>query len=249
MTRRGMSNYLIQHRRRWYVRVQLPKDVQHLFGQSCIRKTTGTDSYAEAKLVAPEIVSNIKKSIKQARATLRPPADVRVEDLAAKFKELKGADAERFVLDDVVRFVLNQTGQTLADWHKSLPSYDGLAFKQGSPQQNLLETLTGRKTPFLAHFDDWFKQAKVAKMTRDEYASAIRKFAASVKQPFETLSGKDVQGWINALLADDDGIDAKTVKKYLSGLKNYWGYLRGLELVDHDNRPFDNRTIKTRLTG
>ena len=52
-----------------------------------------------------------------------------------QYKGLKGAEAERFALNDVVKFVLQQTGQSLADYHKELPTYGGLAFRPDSPQQ------------------------------------------------------------------------------------------------------------------
>src|SRR3954447_1520337 len=114
MARNG--DYLFQHRRLWYVRVQVPRDVRHLIGQSEIRKSTGTDSRLEAKDRAPAVVAAMKREIKRARATLRPPQEMRVEDLVRRYRELKGigdAEAERFALDDIVKFVLNQTGQSL----------------------------------------------------------------------------------------------------------------------------------------
>jgi hypothetical protein len=103
----------------------------------------------------------------------------------------------------------------------------GWAFPPNSPQQHLLESVIGRKSQFLAHFDDCFTQVPVVKKTRDEYHSAIREFAISARQPLESLSGSHAQGGINELMADDDAgddgrIDDKTVKK--SGIKNYWRY-------------------------
>jgi hypothetical protein len=241
-----MGDYLFQHRRLWYVRVQIPKDVQHLFGQAVIRKSTGTDSRSVAKTRAAPIVASVKYEIDRARETLRPPPERRVEDLAKRFKELQGADAERFVLTDVVKYVLAQTGQTFLNYSKELPSYGGLAFRPGSPQQAMLESITGRKTPFLQYFDDWAKQVAVAPKTRDEYASAIREFASTVKQGLEDLRGSHVQRWVNALLTaeDDEAIDALTVNKKLSGLRNYWDYLRSLELVEDDRKPFHGRTVR-----
>jgi hypothetical protein len=83
----------------------------------------------------------------------------------------------------------------------------GWAFPPNSPQQNLLESVIGRKTWFLAHFDDCFTQVPVVKKTCDEYHGAIREFATSVRQPLESLSCSHAQGRINELMADDDADD------------------------------------------
>ena len=236
-----MNDYLIQHRRLWYVRVQIPTDVRHLIGKTVFRKSTGTDSRKIARARAAPIVERVWREIERARATLRPTLDMRAEDLILQYKGLKGAEAERFALNDVVKFVLEQTGQSIADYHKELPTHGGLSFSPSSPQSDLMVSIIGRKTVFTKHVDEWLIQLGVAPKTRDEYKSAIRDFAGAVKQPLEELRGSHVQKWLNGLLANED---TQTVNKKLSGLRNYWGYLRSLELVDDDRKPFYGRVVR-----
>jgi integrase len=68
--------------------------------------------------------------------------------------------------------------------------------------------------------------------------STISKFA----ETFPTLKDvrrKDVQGWINGLIADE-GKKPKTVTRILSELRGYWKYLVALELASVDPDPFAN---------
>ena len=60
-----------------------------------------------------------------------------------------------------------------------------------------------------------------------------------VKEPIEHLKGAHVQNWIDAVRVDDgdeDGIDAKTVNKKLSGSPNYWHWLNKREVATRPRR-------------
>jgi integrase len=46
-----------------------------------------------------------------------------------------------------------------------------------------------------------------------------------VDEPSETLTTAQVQIWVDEMMADEDGLDAKTVNKRLSGLHNYWVWM------------------------
>jgi integrase len=67
-----------------------------------------------------------------------------------------------------------------------------------------------------------------------------------VKQPIEALEAKHVQAWIDELINPDGdaGISAKTVKRKLSELRNYWRYLQSISVVAEERLPFDHRRVK-----
>jgi integrase len=128
--------------------------------------------------------------------------------------------------------------------------------RAGIPQPDVEKTvklLTGKLTPFGSYLDTcpppkagdppadgWAKVVKVARKTRDEYRSGIEEFMRRVDAPLETLTVDQVQVWVDYLLSDDDGLDAKTVNKKLSGLHNYWTWMgkRGLVKDYRTRQPF-----------
>jgi site-specific recombinase XerD len=60
------------------------------------------------------------------------------------------------------------------------------------------------------------------------------------------LEAKHVQTWIDALInpTGETGTSAKTVKRKLGEMRNYWRYLQSHQVVAEDRDPFARRRIK-----
>jgi len=67
-----------------------------------------------------------------------------------------------------------------------------------------------------------------------------------VNQPLERLEAKHVQAWIDTLInpIGETGTSAKTVKRKLGEVRNYWRYLQSHQIVAEDRDPFTHRRIK-----
>jgi hypothetical protein len=79
----GRYPHLVQHRRRWMVRLIVPRDVRPLLGQSVFKISTGeTDEYRAVAKSVP-IIAALKRRISAARETLRKPPEAKAEALAA----------------------------------------------------------------------------------------------------------------------------------------------------------------------
>lgn len=113
------------------------------------------------------------------------------------------------------------------------------------------EVLTGRKKTclqhdFLAYFDEWKTRTHLKKKTLDQACSEIRKFSDEVPATLTSLTGRMVQTWI------DDGLktsSAGTVRRKLSILKSYWGWLESYDYVARDQSPFEHRRVKDPRTS
>ncbi|WP_158921421.1 site-specific integrase [Acidisphaera sp. S103] len=107
------------------------------------------------------------------------------------------------------------------------------------------------KPPFLEHLEPWKAAVTVSPKTRDEYESAIREFAARVNHPIEDLTQAHVQYCVDRLLStdEDDGLDAQTVTKKLSGLRNYWRYMNLRGAVDRVRKIFNDLDVRNHSVG
>ena len=73
------------------------------------------------------------------------------------------------------------------------------------------DAVTGRATPFLAHFDAWKPSAGLKPRPLDQASSTVKQFAREVNQTLQSLQPRHVQAWIDAQLRNDgNGTSAKT---------------------------------------
>ena len=104
-----------------------------------------------------------------------------------------------------------------------------------------MELATGKAVPLMDHLDEWLGTLSNEAKTKDLKRATVVKFAETF--PFlQDVNRKDVQRWFNKRAADD-GLTTKTLNRYLSELRGYWGYLRSLELVPEEGSPFDKLTL------
>jgi hypothetical protein len=239
--------YLIRHRRKWVVRMIVPADVRDLVGQGAFRISTGEESEHKAQIKAAPIIAALQFKIQTARETLRPPVESHAAALAARYRELNGAEAEIFILDDVIRFALQQGGHSLTDYGRRLNSTHGVAEQAiGQDTRNRIDFIIGKATPFLSHVEAWKPHAGLKPRPFDQALSSLKSFDAAVKQPIETLEAKHVQAWIDALISpqSETGLSAKTVARKIGEVRNYWRYLQSVQVVPEDRDPFLKRRIK-----
>jgi integrase len=249
----GRYPHLIQHRRRWMVRLIVPADVRLVIGQSVFKIGTGETDEHRAVVKAARIIATLKERIAQARATLKKPIDARAEALAEAYRVQQASDpaaAQAFVLTDVIAFVLQQQGHSWAEYgrHVRAADYDAYAglrtLPNGEAVTATIEAIT--TTPFLHYFNDWKPHAGLVPRCLDQAVATLKQFGASVKQPIEALEAKHVQTWVDDQInpTGELGTSAKTVNRKLSELRNYWRYLQSRGVVAEERLPFNHRRVK-----
>ena len=111
--------YLLQQRRRWFVRMVVPADVRDIIGQSLFKVPTGhTDEHRAATVAAP-IIAELQDRIRSAREAGKRLELVTAENLAERYRAERVTDPEKAEITritDVIDFVLRvrwspKTGQ------------------------------------------------------------------------------------------------------------------------------------------
>jgi integrase len=233
----------------------VPADAQAVVGKKVLMKSTGeTDEHRAAAMAAP-IIAQFEAQIRSARLTGRPLDQMTAETLAERYRAEKASDSELASITeitDVVRFALRQIRQDYAAYGRQVreAGYDAHAalrlLPHGDKAVAVAEAVTGRATAFDAHLDAWKPYAGLKPRPLDQAISTIQQFKREVGQTIEALCGRHVQEWIDALINPDgeQGSTAKTVRRKLSELRNYWQWMQQREIVSDDINPFVGRRIR-----
>lgn len=251
----GRYQHLTQRHRTWFVRMVVPVDARPIVGKSVLIETTGETDEHRAAAVAPPIIARFKDEIASARLAGKPLGQMTAETLAERYRAEKGFHPDRAAvteIDDVIRFALRQIGQDYAAYGRQVreASYDAHAalrlLPNGEQAVAVVDSITGRATPFDAYLEDWKPNAGVKPRPLDQAISTIRQFTGEVGQTIEALRGQHVQEWIDRLLnpSGENGLSAKTVHRKLSELRNYWHWMQRREIVPDDANPFSDRRVR-----
>ncbi len=247
--------YLTQRHRTWFVRMIVPPDVQAIIGQKVLIETTGETDVHRAAAIAAPIIARFRDQIRCARLAAKPLDQMTAESLADRYRAERANDPDRaqaVEITDVVRFALRQIGQSYAAYGRQVreADYDAHAalrlLPRGEKAVDVVEAVTGRATPFDAHLDEWKPHAGLKARPLDQAISTIGSFTREVGRPLQGLRGSDVQKWIDRLInaEGDKGTSAKTVRRKLSELRNYWGWMQTRQIVPDDLKPFTDRRVR-----
>ncbi len=246
--------YLLQQRRRWFVRMVVPADVREIIGRSVFKVPTGhTDEHRAATVAAPIIVE-LQDRIRTARDAGKQLEQVTVESLAERYRAERLTDPEKAEITritDVINFVLKTQGHAWADHAKQVRSagYDVHAalrhMPNGEAMAEAADRITGHATPLLTYLDRWKPDAGLKPRPLDQATSSIKQFDKAVGKPIERIEAKDVQRWIDTLIDanSETGLNSKTVNRKLAEIRNYWSWLQSQQVVSDDRNPFAGRRV------
>jgi site-specific recombinase XerC len=246
--------YLLQQRRRWFVRMVVPADVRDIIGQSIFKVPTGHTDEHQAATVAAPIISDLQARIRSAREAGKRLEQVTAENLAERYRAERLTDPDRAEITritDVINFVLKAQGHTWADHarHVRNAGYDvhsALRHLQGGEVAALTaDHITGHATHLLAYLEKWKPDAGLKPRPLDQATSSIKQFDKAVAKPIEQIESKDVQRWIDGLInaTAETGLHSKTVNRKLGEIRNYWSWLQSQQIVPDDRNPFAGRRV------
>ena len=87
--------FLLQQRRRWFVRMVVPADVRGIIGQSIFKVPTGhTDEHRAATVAAP-IITELQDRIRSAREAGKRLEQVTAETLAERYRSERLTNPEK----------------------------------------------------------------------------------------------------------------------------------------------------------
>ena len=246
--------YLLQQRRRWFVRMVVPADVRDIIGQSIFKVPTGHTDEHQAATVAAPIIADLQARIRSAREAGKRLEQVTAENLAERYRTERLTDPEKAEITritDVIKFVLSTQGHAWADHAKQVRSagYDVHAALRrlpgGEAAAEAADRITGHATPLLTYLERWKPDAGLKPRPLDQATSSIKQFDKAVGKPIEQIESKDVQRWIDGLINADGetGLNSKTVNRKLGEIRNYWSWLQSHQIVPDDRNPFAGRRV------
>jgi integrase len=233
----------------------VPPDVRDIVGQAMFKLATGETDQHRAATVAAPIIADLQARIRTAREAGRRLEQVTAEQLAERYRAERGSDPEQAEITritDVIAFVLNTHGHRWTDYagHVREAGYDAHAalrlLPEGDAAAGAADRITGHATPFLAYLERWKPHAGLKPRPLDQAVSSLKQFDRAVGKPIEQIESKDVQTWIDDLIAPDSdaGLNSKTVNRKLGEIRNYWRWMQSLQIVPEDRTPFSGRRVR-----
>jgi hypothetical protein len=121
-------------------------------------------------------------------------------------------EAEDGVADDALELMTEAELRSVARGFlaqlKSSPARIGARFT---------DPVSAPDATLLAHFEQWQEKTHLKGKTLDQAVSDIKQFATAVSESLGSLSGREVQAWIEELLND---VGTTTVRRKISALKS-----------------------------
>jgi integrase len=239
MARGGASNraYLEQHRGKWRVTVAVPKALQPRLGTR-LKRALNTDSLSVANSVKLGVVQELKDQI--ARAQGRSNTEygsvineaARIKSAAVHEQYLGSLDHEQGVderayeiLGDPIRNQLVDDGEGGTDL---VPVYD-------PGRERLARTFrsvaVGAATPIDTHLDEYrTNKLRVKRRTEGDLVRGLERLkdwclANGLKDNVSIIGSRQAIAFAEAL-ANEQRLAPRTIKKYVSRLSLYWGYIK-----------------------
>jgi site-specific recombinase XerD len=247
--------YLIQQRHRWFVRMVVPPEVRDIVGHAIFKIATGQSDQHRAAAVAAPIIAGLQHRIRSAREAGKRLEQITAEGLAERYRAERVSDPEQAEITritDVINFVLEKHGLRWADHARQVreAGYDVHAALRllpgGDAAASAADYITGHATPFLSYLEKWKPHAGLKPRPLDQAVSSLRHFDKAVGKPIEQIENKDVQKWIDDLIAPDSegGLTAKTINRKLGEIRNYWRWMQSHQIVADDRNPFAGRRVR-----
>lgn len=247
--------YLVQQRRRWFVRMVVPPDARAVIGRAIFKVPTGETDQHRAATVAASIIADLQEQIRSAREAGKRSQQVTAEHLAERYRTERQIDPEKAEITritDVIEFVLRTNGSSWQDHATKVrqAGYDLHAALRllpgGQAMAEAADVITGHATPFLSHLEKWKPHAGLKPRPLDQAISSIKQFGQAVAKPIEQIGEDDVQRWIETLInpAGMSGLSSKTVNRKLGEIRNYWRWMQLHRLLPKSHNPFDGHRVR-----
>ncbi len=240
----GLAMYLTKRYRTWWALHDVPTLLRSAIGTARLTKSLGTDDEKQARRMAALLwLHDWSRRIEEAK---RGTALGGQEREAAFFRSLirnARSDEEAQTLKEHVADVARDRMIKAAEM-AGVEGYEDPAFEQvpGVVAARQFEAFaTGAVVATTEHVEEWLASLGDTKKTKDMKRSEVLRFAVSFPL-LSNITRREVQKWINDRVIAEK-LTSKTIGRNLSFLRSYWKYLRSLELVSSEDRPFFDLTI------
>lgn len=232
--------YLEQRRRTWYALHSIPPKARAIIGKDRFVKSLGTDSRQEAERRASTLEPKWRAQIQRALAS-DPDGLEREFGLWRQRIEEAESEADREEQKGLLVDELERRDREAAR-RQGIDPYDLEAVRETAEHADNVEAYryaTGQKVPTDERLEEYlsslegFRKPKTIKMRR----GVLQRLTE--RMPYlDEVTGDAVQRYVNERMRNGTGVE--TVKREQGEYKDYWRYLRSLNLVPKDHKPFDD---------
>lgn len=214
--------YLEKRRRRWYAKIETPKDLlAHYGGKRRFVKSLKTESLSEAERRVLPVIARFKAEFAAVRTGSTEPLLELAESWHVDLTNAQGDQLE------TLQGLLEDKAEEIA---------------LNDPQAATLffETVTGKSVPLLKQVEAWSASLDCEPKTRDMQLSDVREFIKGFPNSRD-VSRASVQQWVDELQ-----VGPSTINRKLSAYRSFWRYLERNGLVDRERAPFVGLVVEAR---
>lgn len=215
--------YLEQRRNKWYATLTIPEDARPFFhGKRKFVQSTETSDKKLAQAKAYALVAEWKSMIEEAKG-----------NTGTEFNAIKWAVEAKKELDNTSDVLTHEA------------TYFGLmdAIEKLAPDNAKMVSgvITGARTPFNVHADEWLSTLDLAQKTIDQRSRDIKLFTVEL-HTIQDVTGATVRKllaqWIKPESEGGRGYGQSSLKRILGNTRSYWEYLQEQELAPYELQPF-----------
>jgi len=236
--------YLERRRRRWYALHDIPADAQAAIGRTRFVQSLETEDRRAAERRAAVLGVRWQSEIEQARTK---NGDHIERDAMFWRKALNDAsELQREVIGQMItdeaRAKVDKAASRAGIVDERDPRFAELP--EYAEAERFAAIATGKLMRLDEHLDEYLATLGNEAKTVDMKRSTIRKFCEEFRY-LSDVQRKAVQRWVNKLATD--GKKVATIRRALSELRGYWGYLLSIEVASENNVPFEKLSLPRAL--
>lgn len=247
------KRFLERHGDQWRVTLAVPRPLQARFGTR-LKQSLQTDSLAVANRLKWAVIKELRDRIDLALgADVEDQAAVLREALLVRKEYRKAMDPN---LEDDIRRAAESRAYEILGPETSIEHDDEGSYPIYDKQRKHLATTymrvaTGNGTPLKLHYTEYVAQLSLNRRTIADDQRGIDYLAAwcvknDLKDDLSSITTKAAKQFATDLPGLANGIQARTVLKYITRLAQYWKYLNYKEI--HDENPWLAVVIKVEET-
>ncbi|HEV7437631.1 MAG TPA: DUF6538 domain-containing protein, partial [Pseudorhizobium sp.] len=267
------KRFLERHGDQWRVTLAVPRHLRSQLGTR-LKQSLHTDSLAVANRLKWAVIKELRERIELAiGADVKDQAAILREALLVR-KEYRAAlhpSLERDIRSSAEARAYEILGPEVAMEHDDEGSYPIYDKKREQLATSYMRVATGGGTPLKLHYDEYVAQLSLSRRTIADDQRGIDYLVSwcrknDLKDDLSAITTKAAKQFAMDLPALANGIQPRTVLKYITRLAQYWKYLAYKEIHDEnpwlavvvkvdetpheeEERAFTNEEVQTLLLG
>lgn len=234
--------YLQRRRRVWYALHEIPKSLREVLGKPRFVQSLETESEGEARARAAILDARWRGEIRAACAGSTDEIERLSSFWRRTYHSASSENEKAAIASEIRQFAHDEIvigGAIAAGIHtEDDPRFSGLPVHDDAAR--FVALATGESVRLDQHLADYIKTLTCEPKSAFMKESTIRKFAEEFAHTGD-ITRRSVQKWADKQVAAGKAL--ATIRRSLSELRGYWGWLKSHQQVPEDSEPFSGLTL------